>query len=51
MARECCGNCEFNKRSYDGNCNAEFCCNNEESEMYGVPTMYSDWCEEYVEKE
>jgi len=49
--RECCGNCKYNKRSYDGHCNAEFCCDNEESEMYGTPTMYDDACDEFEEKE
>ena len=49
--KECCGNCEFSKRSYDGHCNAEFCCTNEDSEYYAVPTEYRDWCEEFVEKE
>lgn len=48
---EVCGECKFNKRSFDGHCNAEFCCSNEDSEYYGVPTDYSDSCEEFEEKE
>ena len=48
---EYCGTCKYNKRSYDGHCNAEFCCDNEESDMYGVPTLYDDSCEFYEEKE
>lgn len=49
--REICGTCKHNSRSYDGHCNAEYCCNNEESEYYGVPTCYDDKCDEWSEKE
>jgi hypothetical protein len=49
--KECCGECKYNKRSYDGHCNAEFCCTNEASEEYGVPTMYDDSCDCFEEKE
>lgn len=38
------------KRTFDGHCNAEFCCDNENSEYYAVPTFYNDTCEEW-EKE
>lgn len=33
--KEICGNCKYNKRTFDGHCNAEFCCDNEESNHYG----------------
>ncbi len=49
--KEVCGTCKHNRRQRDGHCNAEFCCNNEDSEYYGVPTEYSDTCEEWEEKE
>lgn len=42
---ECCGNCIFN-RYHDG----EFLCGNEDSEMYGIFTEYSNSCNEYEEK-
>lgn len=41
-----CGNCRFN--TYSDN---EWCCGNEESENYGVPTMYDDSCDDYMEKD
>ena len=28
---EICWNCKYNKRTYYGHCNAEFCCDNESS--------------------
>lgn len=34
----------------DGHCNAEFCCDNENSEYYAVPTFYNDTCEEWEKK-
>lgn len=49
--KEVCGTCKHNRRQRDGHCNAEFCCNNEDSEYCGVPTEYSDTCEEWEEKE
>ena len=49
--KECCGNCGYNKRSFDRYCNAEFCCSNEDSELYGVPTDYEDCCDGFAEKE
>lgn len=27
--KQICANCKHNKRTYDGHCNAEFCCDNE----------------------
>lgn len=29
--KQICANCKHNKRTYDGHCNAEFCCDNESS--------------------
>lgn len=49
--REVCGTCKYNKRTYDGHCNAEFCCGNEESDYCGVPTFYDDTCDEWEDKE
>lgn len=52
--RECCGTCNFNKRDFSKPQNegyAEFCCGNEESDEYGVPTMYDDVCDCWEEKE
>ena len=43
---EVCGTCKWNCRS-DG----EYCCGNDESENYGVPTLYDDSCEDWEEKE
>ena len=45
--KEVCGTCKFNSRTYDGRCNSEFCCGNEESDNYGVPTMYDDTCDDW----
>ena len=30
---------------------AEFCCGNEDSDNYGMPTMYDDSCEDFEEKD
>lgn len=49
--REVCGKCKYNKRVVDDHCNAEFCCGNEESEYYSVPTFYDDTCDNYEPKE
>jgi hypothetical protein len=49
--REVCGKCKYNKRVVDGHCNAEFCCGNEESEYYSVPTFRDDTCDSYEPKE
>lgn len=51
MMIEVCGNCKYNQRTYDGHCNAEFCCGNENSENYSVPTLYDDTCDEWVLKQ
>ena len=52
--KEVCGNCKYNKRDFSKPQNkgyAEFCCGNEESEEYGVPTFYDDSCDCFEEKE
>ena len=45
--KEICGNCKYNKRTFDGHCNVEFCCDNEESDYYTIPTAYDDTCENW----
>lgn len=52
--REVCGTCKYNKRDFSKPQNsgyAEFCCGNEDSECYGVPTAYDDTCDDYEEKD
>lgn len=52
--KEVCGNCKFNKRDFSkpqDSSYIEFCCGNEDSDEYGVPTLYGDTCEEWEEKE
>ena len=54
VLREICGECKYNKIDFSKPQNsgyAEFCCGNEESDNYGVPTMYDDSCEDFEEKE
>ena len=54
VLREICGECKYNKRDFSKPQNsgyAEFCCGNEESDNYGVPTMYDDSCDDFEEKE
>ena len=36
---------------YNGKGYAEFCCGNEDSEEYGVPTFFDDTCDYFEEKE
>ena len=43
-----CGTCKYN--SYDRMVN-EWVCDCEESECYGVGTMYSDFCGDWEQKE
>ena len=53
MSREICGECKYNKRDFSKPQNssyAEFCCGNEDSDNYGVPTMYDDSCDDFEEK-
>lgn len=49
--REICGNCKYNKRTFDGHCNVEFGCGNEKSDYYSIPTVYDDTCDDWEEKE
>ena len=52
--KDCCGECKYNKRDFSKPQNSgyiEFCCGNEDSEMYGVPTFYDDYCENFTEKD
>ena len=52
--REVCGECKYNKRDFSKPHNsgsAEFCCCNEDSDNYGLPTIYDDSCEDFEEKE
>ena len=54
VLREICGECKYNKRDFSKPQNsgyAEFCCGNEDSDNYGVPTMYDDSCDDFEEKE
>lgn len=39
---ECCGTCIYHKPMAD-----EWCCDNEESEGYGLSTTFDDYCGEY----
>lgn len=48
---ECCGTCKYNKRDFLKPQTKEFCCGNEESENYSVPTFYNETCNDYEEKE
>ena len=51
--KECCGTCKYNKRDFSepqGKGYAEFCCDNEYSENYSVPTFYDDTCDDWEEK-
>ena len=43
---QCCGTC-----SYHEYFTVEWCCDNEESEAYGLETEFNDCCEEYEYKE
>ena len=51
--KDCCGECKFNKRDFNNQIknSITFCCGNEDSEMYGVPTFYDDYCENFTEKD
>lgn len=52
--KECCGTCKFNKRDFSKPQNrgyAEFCCENEEGDNYGVPTYYDDVCDDWRDKD
>lgn len=52
--KECCGNCKYNKRDFSkpqGEGYSEFCCGNEDSENYSVPTFFDDTCDDFEEKD
>lgn len=52
--RECCGTCQFNRKDNTrprSNKVTEYCCGNEDSENYGIPTRYDDVCYDWEEKE
>ena len=54
VLREICGECKCNKRDFSKPQNSgyvEFCCGNEDSDNYGLPTMYDDSCDDFEEKE
>lgn len=54
VLRQICGECKYNRRDFskpqDGNY-SKFCCGNEDSENYGIPTFYDDSCEDFEEKD
>lgn len=46
-----CGTCKYNKGERDGEKGyKDWYCNNEDSDCYGVPTAYSDACEDWKGK-
>lgn len=53
--KEVCGNCKYNKRDFSKPQNSgyvkEFCCGNEDSENYSVPTFFDETCEDWEEKD
>ena len=50
--REVCGNCKHNKRAVDEYSQCEWwCCGNEESDKYCVPTFYDDTCEDWEKRD
>ena len=49
---ECCGRCRYNRYlKKDGSGQGDFACMNDESEYFGVETLYDDACEEWEEKD
>lgn len=53
ISHYCCGTCKYIKRDFSKPQNqgyAEFCCGNEESENYCVPTMFDDVCDAWEDK-
>ena len=51
--KECCGTCKYNKRDFyrpQGRGYSEFCCGNEDSGNYCIPTFYDDTCDDWEEK-
>jgi hypothetical protein len=50
--KEVCGNCKYNKRDFSKPQGyIEFCCGNENSEEYGIPTFFDDTCDAWEDKE
>lgn len=49
--KEVCGTCRWNKRTTNGHCNAEWSCNNEDSDNYAVPTFWDETCDDWEAKE
>lgn len=49
--RENCNECKYYKRSFDGHCNADFCCGNEQSDNYCVPVEGNDTCDNWKEND
>ena len=49
--KECCGTCKYNRYARNGVRHSDFYCGNEDSFEYGSPTLYSDTCDDYEEKE
>ena len=50
----CCGRCKYNKRDFSKQQNEgymEFCCGNENSMEYGIPTFFDDVCDDFEERE
>lgn len=44
---ECCGNCKYHRPMAQD----AFMCDNEDSEGYGLETVYDDYCDCYEERE
>ena len=49
--KEICGTCRYNRQVFIGHGNSEFCCENEDSDYYGVPTLMDDSCEDWEGKD
>ena len=47
--RRCCGSCGHHTPPEERT--GDWTCGNEESENYGLPTEYSDKCEDYERRE
>lgn len=48
IKESCCGNCKYNR--YDRE-DKQFYCNNEDIYEYGLPTSYTDCCDDFEDKE
>lgn len=49
--KKCCGTCYWHKPAWETGHLSGYHCNNEDSEGYGLSTMYDDECEEWESKE